>query len=292
MTTATKSKQAVIEFLSEKKGDLFKIDFRLIDIIEGYNARDVYEDIPELAEDILEHGVQQAIMVKRNPKDKDRYLLIRGHRRLKACQLLNENGSLPEGLRIPATLMPKEWSEIDMLVDLEISNNGKSLTILQRAEIVKRLLAFGLTEKEIAKKLSKSIGFINNCANLLKAPESVKKMIRDGIIAPTLVNDIFRKSDTLEEAVEKIELMHAKLNEHPEGKTKITKKDELKAENKHNSVGYIRKIVKLSEGRNVRQDNIELFNFAQKLIAGEFSKEELNAMFFEPENQPELAETH
>ena len=284
MTTMTKkSAQTEIEFLAESKGDLFKVDFRNISVIPDYNARESYNEIPELAEDILIHGVQVPMMVKRDPSDKTKtkYLLIRGYRRHMACNLLLDQGKLTEGIRVPVILVPKHFSEIDLIVDLEISNSGQPLTILERANIVGRLLNLGLKEGEIAKRLTKSPGYITNCVQLLKVPANIKKMIKDGTIASSLVNDIFRKHK-FEDAITKIEYLHLTLTEKGSEKKKITKKDELKAENKYNSFGYVKKIVRISQERTVRQDQIDLYNFVTRLVAGEFSKDQLDEMFFEP----------
>lgn len=297
------------KLLDEKRTDLFHIDFRSIDVDPTYNARTEYGDIKELAESILINGVQIPIMVKRNLSEKGRYTLIRGHRRFKACQLLYSDGKIKE-LRVPAMTVPRGTDEIDLIIDQETSNNGKPLTIMERAELVSRLLKHGLTEKEISTRLVKSNTFISNCILLLEAPIDIKDMINKGKIRSTLIIDIFKKEKSFDGAVELIRKLNdsvsntvEKINkkkddvigegefkeeeptseEEPnQQEPKITNKDLLKLKGKFNSVSFAKKVIKSGTERVVRPEKKELFDFVQKLIDGEYDKTDLEIMFFEP----------
>lgn len=274
--------------IKEKRGaDVFKIDVTKIDFLDGYNERKDYGNMDELTESIKENGVIIPIMVKRNPEIEGRYFAIRGHRRVTACKRLLESEAVQE-IFIQAFTVPRGWNEIDLLVDQEISNSGKPLNMIERAEIVGKLLKYGLSEKEIATKLIKSSSFISNCLLLLEAPHSIKTIIIEGKISSQLVIDIFKKEKSFDEAVNVIQKLNESLllNISTDGesvpKKKITNKNVLELENKHNSVGLAKKVIKTSFDKVIRADKKELFEFAQQLINGDFSKQQLEEMFFEP----------
>lgn len=296
--------------LPEKRGEQLKVDFNAIDVDPTYNTRTDYGDLEELSKSILEHGVQIAMMVKRHPEKEGRFILIRGHRRYKAGKILVDNKQVTE-FRVKVELVPRGMSEVDLLVDQEISNTGNQLKMMERAELVKRLLAFNLSHEEIAKKLIKSITFIQNCVLLLELPKSTKTMINDGIIKPTLVIDILKKEKNMDKAIATIEGLYASIkapvvsksspttpaspdntdsNESSkksapakaQKKPVITKKHLNKAAGKHSSLSFFGKIVKASEDdREVKKDQREIFDLIKGIIEGKYSKEELEEMFLE-----------
>jgi hypothetical protein len=217
-------------------------------------------------------------MVKRNG---ERFTLVRGHRRLLACKQLFKDGKIGP-IRVPAQLVPRGTSEIDLLVDQHTSNTGKPYNMMEYAMLVKKLLAHNLTEKEIATKFGKQQSWVKKCIMLLEAPEAVKNMIRNNRISPTLVCDIFRDNN-YDDAVQKLSTMDALIpSEIKNGKGKLTKSAANKVENKHNSLSIMRRLVIKPEGRVVRKDKQDVYEFVQALIDGDMSKEKIEKELYEP----------
>ncbi len=70
---------------------------------------------------------------------------------------------------------------------------GKPLTMLEEAEVIERLLDYGMPESEIAQKIAKSATHIANCRLLLTAGIGLRKFVKDGNVAPTLMLTMLRE---------------------------------------------------------------------------------------------------
>ncbi len=280
------------------EGKLLNIDLFNIDIIPKYNVRRVFGDINELADEILVKGITSPGMVKENPDKPGHYLLIRGHRHYKAAHL-NVKNKLCKTVIFPCTLVPEEWDEVDLILDLETSNNGLNLNLLEKSDLVWRLTDHGLSVDQIAEKMRKSVTFVRNCLILHDAPNHLKEMIVESKISSTLLISMFKKEKDYHVITEKIEEMNSAIEEiegpdsDEEGETtttttttnskKITKKDVEKQEEVQNSVSFMKKILSQRDTRIIRKDNLETFLFLEKLFDGEYSKETLEELFFEPD---------
>ncbi|HHV61174.1 MAG TPA: ParB/RepB/Spo0J family partition protein [Firmicutes bacterium] len=133
------------------------------------------EDLRELSQSILEHGVIQPVLVKRLENTDDKYELIVGERRLRACKLA--------GLKtIPAIIKdiaPQEAAEICLIENLQ----RRDLDFLEEAAGYQRLMAeFGMTQQDLAKRLGKGQSTIANKLRLLKLPPRVIESISREII--------------------------------------------------------------------------------------------------------------
>lgn len=139
-----------------------------------YQPRQVFDDeeIKELAESIREHGVLQPILVRESGAAE--YELIAGERRVRAARLL--------GLKtIPAIVVEIEKPE--HLIGLALIENLQraDLNPIERAESFKTLSEkFGLTQEEIAKLVGKSRVAVANAMRLLKLPDEIKALVRQG----------------------------------------------------------------------------------------------------------------
>jgi ParB family chromosome partitioning protein len=133
----------------------------------GDNVRTTYDQIAlgELAESIRVNGLLQPVTVQKIA-DAD-YLLIIGHRRYAAYQLLaNQNNE--QFQFIPAlvalSLEADEIKEIQLVENIQREN-------LSALEIRSTLLYFkdrGYSQKVIAEKLGKSVGYIKNLFSTIK----------------------------------------------------------------------------------------------------------------------------
>ncbi len=131
------------------------------------------EALSELADSIKEFGVIQPIIVQ----NKDKYYeIIAGERRWRAAKLA--------GLKkIPAII--KEYTTQEVLEISLIENiQREDLNSIEEALTYQRLInEFGLTQEEVAKRVSKSRVTITNSLRLLKLDERVQKMLIDDKIS-------------------------------------------------------------------------------------------------------------
>lgn len=267
-----------------KRGDIFKVPFSLIRVKEGFNIRKDYGNISELAESIEENGLKVAM---RGYKDKEDglevFVITDGHRRYKACTLLNDKGV---ELMIPFILENKGYNDEQRLVDMFITNEGKGLNPLEQAEGVQRLINYGYSEGEIAKKLAKSEGYIKKLNSLNSAPKKFLNLIEKGTISATLAISIIAEGK-VEEIMQKLaagesvqDTQDADGNEIKEvGSTKsggkITKKDLGEV----NSLKEFKKYARNKDEETIDPDVLPCFQFAMKLINNELTAEEIEEFF-------------
>ena len=124
--------------------------------------------LEELSESIKAYGVLQPITVRK--MSGGYYELVAGERRLRASEMA--------GLEtIPAILM--QVSDSDSAVMAFIENiQRQNLSFLEEAEGYKNMMEdYGLTQEELAVKLSKSQSSIANKLRVLKLEDSVKKLL-------------------------------------------------------------------------------------------------------------------
>lgn len=86
MATVKKAAQPAQEV---KKGDVWKVPFDNLHLVEGLNIRTDYGDIEELAASILANGVKVALQGYR---DGEQFYVVDGHRRYTALKLLADRG--------------------------------------------------------------------------------------------------------------------------------------------------------------------------------------------------------
>lgn len=141
------------------------------------------EDLRDLTESIREKGILQPILVR--PLGGDAYEIVAGERRWRAAQAAQLHD-------VPVVV--REMSDSESL-ELAIVENVQraDLNAIEEAAAYHELMdRFGYTQDRIAKEVGKSRPHIANTLRLLKLPESVKAMIRDGRLsaghARTLLN--------------------------------------------------------------------------------------------------------
>ena len=144
-------------------------------------------DVAELAASIKEQGlVQPIVAVQQN----GHFLIVAGARRAAAAK--------KAGLK-EIDVLVREFTDTDRLLAMAAENlHREDLTPLEEAELYRLLSETGLTQAQLAKKVSKSQGHISKRLALLKLPDDVRTRIDSGGIP-------------LADAVE-----YARLAEHPE----------------------------------------------------------------------------
>lgn len=276
-----------LEFLKEKRKDLYYVDIRLVDVIEGFNVREDYGDIVELSESIKENGVK---VPARGYRNGERWVLVDGHRRRDACLLLLEQGIVME---IPMINEGQKVSDEQRIIDMFILNDGKKLTMLEESEAIGRLIKYNIEPKEIAKKIGRSVVYVSNMKLLSSCPENIKESIRTEKISPTLAIDLMRKNDfsEVEEIIE--EAIEKKRNESGFDSTdvqqeltakneRITAKDIAEIGDKYNSLNALKVIMKehKRDDYEIKKGQELIVNFLENIFEGNFSRSDiLNELF-------------
>ena len=143
------------------------------------------EGLKELATSIKKYGVLQPLLVSKIEHETDKgleveYELIAGERRWRAAQI----ASLPH---VPV-IIKNNFDESRLKLEVALVENlqRKDLAPLEEAEAFQRLAKeFGLSQKEIAAKVSKSREVVANSVRLLNLPADIKEGLRAGKISRT-----------------------------------------------------------------------------------------------------------
>ena len=276
----TKEKETTADGRPPRK-DVFFLELQQLQIEEGFNVRQDYGDIKELADSIEANGVRVPI---RGYKKDGVYWITDGHRRYKAVQLLAKKGI---EVRIPFLADGRESSQEQRVIDMIICNEGKKLNPVEIADAVNRLINFGFTESEIHTKTGFSKVYISNLKLLNSAPKKIKNLIADNVIKSTLAMKILREEKDFAKAMEVIESAIADAG--GEGKSKITDKNVRKSKGKVNSYSELKKLFKQAEKKGLvpRQDKIDVFMFVKSVNDGELSYNALIAELYEPQIEKE-----
>ena len=131
------------------------------------------EALRELASSIERHGMIQPVIVR---KKDDHYELIAGERRWRAARIA--------GIKeIPAII--KEYSDGEVSEIALIENiQREDLTPIEEAKAYKALIEeYGITQEELAGRVSKSRANIANTMRLLKLGKEVQEMVEEGLLS-------------------------------------------------------------------------------------------------------------
>jgi ParB family chromosome partitioning protein len=131
------------------------------------------EDIRDLAESIREKGVLQPILIRPVAGDANAFEIIAGERRWRAAQL----AQLHEVPVVIRDIGDAEALELAIVENVQRSD----LNAIEEAAAYHELMdRFGYTQEQISHEVGKSRSHVANTLRLLKLPESVKAMLREG----------------------------------------------------------------------------------------------------------------
>jgi ParB family chromosome partitioning protein len=128
-------------------------------------------ELSDLSNSIRTHGVLQPILVRPLPDGK--YEIVAGERRWRAAQRAGLHN-------IPAVV--RELNEVEVLEIAIVENVQRTdLNPIEEAQGFQALIdRFGRTQEEIAEAVGKSRPHIANMLRLLKLPDDLQEMVRDG----------------------------------------------------------------------------------------------------------------
>ncbi|ABZ83649.1 chromosome partitioning protein parb, putative [Heliomicrobium modesticaldum Ice1] len=130
-----------------------------------------HEALEELARSIAAHGVIQPLVVR--PIGKDRYQLIVGERRWRACRQLGLT-------KVPVII--RDWDEKTVAEVALIENiQRENLNPIEEAQAFRALIDdHQMTQEQLAKRVGKSRSYIANALRLLSLPAPVQAMVSTG----------------------------------------------------------------------------------------------------------------
>lgn len=139
-----------------------------------------------------------------------------GHNRLRGAKRAIQRGA--EIAVLPVINKAAGTTVEDLVVGLAVANSGRPLSPIEKAAVCKRLVGFGMEVKEIARRLTYTVGYVNDLLLLIGAPKKIRSMVETGgISAANATSAIKKHGDKAADVLgEKLETAKAS------GKTKIT----------------------------------------------------------------------
>lgn len=224
MTTETKGASS-LKVLAEAKDEgvqkstQFRVDPRIIEIEDGFNARPIdQEHVAAMKTSMLAGSVLPPLFVR---VDNDRIIMVDGHHRLTAItQLIDEGHEIKR-----VDVVQFRGSDADRISHMLTSAQGKPLTPLQMGLQYRKLTGFGWDEGEIAKKVGKSRQHVHDMVTLAESNSDVQGMVARGEVAAHIAIAALRKHGSEAGNVLAGHLHTAKVA----GKSKVTNKTIRKA---------------------------------------------------------------
>lgn len=179
-----------------KKDSVFYVEINKVRPNPQQPRRDFdNEGLKELSKSIRKYGVLQPLLVSKVEEENRQglsvyYQLIAGERRLKAAKL----AGLPH---VPVIIRDDlEEPRVNLEVALVENVQRTDLNPVEEAEAYGRLSKeFGLTQKEIAEKVSKSREVVANAIRLLGLPKDIRESLRSGKLSRAHARALLSFSD-------------------------------------------------------------------------------------------------
>jgi ParB family transcriptional regulator, chromosome partitioning protein len=152
---------------------LARIPLALIDTADNVRLSIEPAADAELAESIKAVGILQPVTLWETPLG--RYQVRYGHRRVRAAQL----AGLTE---VPAIVSEDRAPETRVLEQLVENLQRADLSPLEEAQALRRMLdeTPGLTQSALAEQVGRSRPWVSNTLGLLRLPDEVQALLRDG----------------------------------------------------------------------------------------------------------------
>lgn len=172
-----------------KRKDVFEIDPRQVEIENGWNPRTDFGGHEDLKRSIIENGVIEPVTVK---VVDNRIILIDGERRIRAT--LAAIGEGHDIKSVPAILARRGISDIEAMIVAVVKNDGKPLTPTEEAEAYRKLISWGLTQSDIAKRIGRSQAHVSQRLQFVDAAPELKTAIDKKQIKQKAARQIIKKS--------------------------------------------------------------------------------------------------
>jgi ParB/RepB/Spo0J family partition protein len=212
--------QTTLKSIAESSQNMFLIPYENLQVEDGFNVREDYGDIDELAKSLAENGQLQPLTVRLGEDKKA--VVIDGHRRMKALSIAVEKYDAKE-LKAFWCIQEKPGSNAESRIfDLFTRNSGKPLTPIEQAAAVKRLIDYNWKVADISKKIGKTRIYVNNILNLNAASKEIRDTVKNGVLSPTAAVKLSQAPKAKQESVL---LKISTLCSDPTGENKANKTD-------------------------------------------------------------------
>lgn len=153
------------------------IVLNLIDRCEDQPRKYFDEDeLVQLAASIKSKGILQPILLRKNPRNLERYEIVAGERRFRAAKI----AGLTEIPAILKEITDAERFEIALLENIQ----RQDLNAIEEGEAYQLLMdKYNYTQENLAEVIGKSRSHIANTLRLLKLPDEAKNLLIDGKIS-------------------------------------------------------------------------------------------------------------
>ena len=148
----------------------------LIQVVENFNPRTVFNKIDELADEIREDGVLTPLWVRRDPANTEQpFILIAGERRMRALHKIFEQD--PEtDMRIPVIVHNVDEEEArDLAAKENLEREGFVLS--DKVALVRDYQKRGFGNADISKKVGMSVGWVDQMTTMAGASKAVKDAV-------------------------------------------------------------------------------------------------------------------
>lgn len=206
-----------------KRADLVKIRIEHIHVEEGFNAPETKEEFEARVEGIVSHlragGKLPPVEVRDRPEGG--VFLVDGHARREGTQRAAELGIPvhdPKDGHIYLLTMSFVGNDADRSLRIITSADGRTLSPLQTAAILKRLRNFGWSPEDIGQRINRSAERVRQLLALGDANSDVQQMVSTGKVSATLAAKTARKHGEQAGAVLEQQLKSAAA----QGKTRVT----------------------------------------------------------------------
>lgn len=181
--------------LAVGRRDILMIPPHLIIRRKGWNDRDPDETDPQtiahvrtLADDIKINGVIVPLEVELIDEKPH---VVDGFSRHRATELAISEGA--EIHAIPCISKARGMGEIDTHFQKWSANIQEGLSPLAQGRFFARMLAFGLTIADLHRRTGKSRTHIDNCLELLEAPQAILDAVRGGDISASAAMEAIKR---------------------------------------------------------------------------------------------------
>ena len=156
------------------------------------------EELRDLAESIREKGILQPILVRPLKAEPNSFEIVAGERRWRAAQLAQLH-------EVPVVVREMADAEALELAIIENVQRADLNAIEEAAAYYELMDRFKYTQEQVAKEVGKSRSHVANSVRLLKLPETVKTMLRDGRLTAGHARTLLSAADPEARAKEIIE---------------------------------------------------------------------------------------
>lgn len=199
-----------------QKATYFKVDPTVIQFEAGFNLREEGPDLDEHIERLYQSMKAGAYVPPIDVTVEAGVIIVRdGHCRTRAARRLRD-----EGIEYMLEARQFRGNEVECVLHMVSSAQGKSLTPLEQGRGFLRLTKYGMTVVQIVERTGLHRTTIDNYLLLAEAPVEVQVLINGGVVSSQVAVDAIRKHG--KKAATVLKKLVAKVKK--EGGTKVTKK--------------------------------------------------------------------